>query len=412
MSPAGVDRILLASALLIVGLVIAACGSGGDTAEGLARSEAADGGTPSSGGADGDEPDGSGGAGDESDGPTGADGGQTDGGQTDGEVIDGEVTDSEVTDSEVIVVDDVDRLPTDPEVGPLPGPLLAFGPAGIRRIAVDGAVQVVAPDDAVEVADDGAGGVVFQRAGEDSIIRWLAAGRTEAADLLVTDIGPEKAIRLEGVVGQGADRRVVYQRYDNTGQPETTLSTLRAYRFRDQSVDELLVTGGWESGSSFSGLTDTRAVQEWGGEGFIAYAVIDLTSGDALYDTLADSGLECFDGFGECPDFTVTTPDGDDILGVGPVWNESAGVIDRFALSRFDTDTLSIDPIAAIPWDNDTWYPEHLFVRDGVAVISRATGPVFWPGSDTDPLPALAVDLATGRTWVVPVEGHLRPAPA
>ncbi len=297
-------------------------------------------------------------------------------------------------------------MEADPPLGETPGAMIAFDSTGARRIGTDASEELIVSGPVFEIADDGAGGVVFQRDEDDGLLWWLPAGETEPRKIVETS-EERQFLTLEGVVGTGPDRVVLYQLVHRTGSPETTEATLLRFNVGDESGSLVTVTGGWESISAFSSISGRTAVSRWMAEGQEGMTIIDLATGQKLYDTY-DAGLECFDGSGICRGFEVAALHEGWILGVGTLWNEDLGLVDRMALSRFDPETAEVDVIASFPWDNGFWYPENLFLLDGTAVISRSAEP---SGSSFErtPLAPIAVDLETGDAWVIPETAFVRP---
>lgn len=384
---AGVKAVAI---LIMLAFAAAACGSG-SSQQGLADSGAQD--SPTE--------DGSGGSADDSDvGATTTE--PTDGGGTDG--TGAETTEADVSDTSgpSTTVEPEGVLPTDPPIGEAPGPLLLFGDDGAYRLGADGSLIQLVSGPIMEIADDGDGGVVFQRRDEFDAVWWLPVDRTDPLDLLVTT-SDARTLVLEGVAGSGSTRSVVYQRRIGGGTPETSEQTLRRYRFDDRSVEQIAVTGGWESGSNFSTITGDQAVRLWSGEGFSSVGLLDLASGFLVYNT-EDEGIECFDGSGLCERFRVATHHDGLIYGVGPLPSGGDGVVDQFGLSRLDPASGAVETVTAFPWDNGYWYPEDIFIIDNLAVVSRSAQP--W---EQDPIAPLVIDIDSGHATVFPRAYLARP---
>ncbi|MCP4958310.1 MAG: hypothetical protein GY925_03465 [Actinomycetia bacterium] len=286
------------------------------------------------------------------------------------------------------------RAAGDPPIGPIPAPLVSFDRSQARRVAVDGRTEAILAGPLAQVADDRAGGVVFQRDVGDHVVWWLPAGGLEPVELLVGTEGQQ--LELEGVTGAGADRTVLYQRRVN-GSPQTAEDTLRRYAFSDGTVRELAVIGGWEWSSLISSASGDTAALVWANEAADGVSLIDTRTGAQLYDT-QEAGIRCSDGSGLCMGFRVAASHEGRILGLGYRSPD-------LALSVLDPTSGAVEVIAAFAWDNGHWYPEDLFVTDGIAVISRSAEP-----DHQTPLAPLAVDLQTGEAWVIAQVGWARPA--
>ncbi len=249
----------------------------------------------------------------------------------------------------------------------------------------------------VEVVTDGSGGVVFQRESLERRVWWQPAGSTGAQELLVVD-GENNSLELTGFWRNEDGPEILYQRNLRGGGPENTETTLRSYRFADGSVNELAGTGGWEYGTSFTSVTATEAVGFWGAEGYVGIERLELQTGNRLVPELDEPFFDLNIAN------VVTVVDGR-LLGV--VSNGDEGTQE---VAWLDEVGLVDEVVAAVPWDNGWWYPSHIFVQDGVAVISR-TGEQNWDATiaEGNVLGPLLVDLALGETRTFPYAVAARP---
>ncbi|MCP5033361.1 MAG: hypothetical protein GY939_16300 [Actinomycetia bacterium] len=284
----------------------------------------------------------------------------------------------------------------DPPAGPVIGSLLAFNLEGAYRIEGETATKLI--DGSIsELSDDGAGGILFQRPGDEQVIWWLAEGETAPVDLLVT-VDPIYLV-LEGVSGRGAEHQIVYQRVARTGSPDTSHADLKAYRFSDAAVITLDVVGGWEAGTTITTVTDGLTTGIWGGEGYNAYYAFDLTSGSSIGNFPAEQWDDYLS--------LDAASDGTDLVAVGLVYDDAAGFFDEMGVYRVDLEGQLQANITAFPWDNGSWYPNGMFIDGGLAVISRNASPDFDP--DQAPLGPLVVDLASGDSYTLPLAVSVRP---
>jgi len=239
-------------------------------------------------------------------------------------------------------------------------------------------------------------GVAFQRKSGDNVV-WIEAGKGPI-ELLVG--GASQRLTLEGATITSADEPVVYyQRYEGD-TPDTSETTLRSYNLASQTVAEVAVTGGWESGTSFSFVGDSReAVGVGSGEAFFWLSRFDLATGQQLQSP--DSG--CYDGEEGCEIYDYWAAIGADYFGIRSVANPSSGVFDQRALFRIDPNTGEEELVVSFNWDNDLWYVENMFAHHNQLVLS------LHDGSDA-PLPALVIDVEANKTWTVPERAFVRPA--
>lgn len=288
----------------------------------------------------------------------------------------------------------------DPVVGEPPVPMLVFDDEGAYRLDAGGFTRLV-DGPVAELADDGDGGVLFQRDRQEAIIWWLAEGSPGARDVLVTVDASH--LVLEGVTGTGPDREVVYQRV-TVGDPDSTVTTLRAYRFDQGTVREVAVTGGWEAVTFISPVTGGEAAGRW---------VAEAYGGLFLYDLEADRpvlGPSVGDGGELEPDRSMVAANGDELIDVGTMRGDD-GLVSQMGLVRLDRSGAELGTIATYPWDNGYWYASSIFVHDGHAVVSRTSAPddILEP---SEPLGPIVVDLATGDSVTLPFAGHARPLAA
>jgi hypothetical protein len=280
----------------------------------------------------------------------------------------------------------------DPPLGDPPLPMLAFDAGGAYRLDQNGFTRLV-EGPVVELADDGAGGILFQREPRDRVIWWLPAGALAPQDLLVTE--EASFLVLEGVSDSSPARQVVYQRVLD-GNPDTAVTTLRTFGFDSRAVTEVAVTGGWEHSTQITSVTGGRAAGVWVADGSSGYFLYDLDAGRAVLDPSVPVGRETQ---GE-----QVAIDGTGLIGVGPL-RSSQGVVDQIGLYRLDESAAVGETIAAFAWDNGYWYPTGLFVDGQRAVISRGASPGGEVGS---PLGPIVVDLASGQAVTLPFAANAR----
>ncbi len=284
----------------------------------------------------------------------------------------------------------------DPPAGPVVGSLLAFNLQGAYRLDGETATELI--DGPIsELSDDGAGGILFQRPDDEKVIWWLAEGETAPVDLLVT-VDPIYLV-LEGVAGRGADRQIIYQRVARTDSPETSLSELKAYRFTDAAVTTLDTVGGWEAGTTISNVSGDVASGIWGGEGYNAYYLFDLTSGSRFGDFPESQWDD------HLSQEAVIYAEG--LVAVGLLYSEATGGFDEMGVYLVDSDGQVQELLTSFAWDHGHWFPNGLFIDDGRVVISRTTSPEIDPAEA--PVGPLVVDLVSGDSYTLPFAVIARP---
>jgi len=282
----------------------------------------------------------------------------------------------------------------DPPVGEAPGEMLFFD----DRVAYwyrDGEFTEVGEGPFYEVVDDGAGGILFQRDHwESQTIWWLPTGATQPRDLLVTS--NSAYLLLEGLIGAGAEREIVYQKRVN-GDVEVATATLRTYRMSDAAVSELDVTGGWEWGTDISSVADGGVVGNWGAEGSAGFYWFDL----ALRESLVAAEILDDDAWGKGPPAQAMTIDAGQILSIGYMYEE------QMRLFRSDQNSAIAEVIATFPLAEGNWDATSLMVIANQAVISRVS---ITDDSDQQAitLGPIVVDLATGEATTLPYAVNAR----
>ncbi|MFV1991408.1 MAG: hypothetical protein ACC652_11785 [Acidimicrobiales bacterium] len=301
------------------------------------------------------------------------------------------------TATEPVSVGPVEYLPAafDPPVGEAPGEMLFFDDRAAYWYR-DGEFTEVGEGPFYEVVDDGAGGILFQRdQWESQTIWWLPTGATLPRDLLVTS--NSAYLLLEGLIGAGAEREIVYQKRVN-GDVETATATLRTYRISDAAVSELDVTGGWEWGTDISSIADGVAVGDWGAEGSAGFYWFDL----ALRESLIAAEFSENDAWAKGPPAQAMTIDAGQILSIGYMYEE------QMRLVRSDQNSSISEVIATFPLAEGNWYATGLMVIANQAVISRVS-----ITDDSDQhgitLGPVVVDLATGEATTLPYAVNARP---
>ncbi len=287
-------------------------------------------------------------------------------------------------------------------------PVISFTTEEIIPFGHAGPGEPIAVDGVSELASIPGWGIVYQTADNPHVIWGLDGG---VADGLLVAPGNDTLTLEGGGLDDTGEPIVLYQYHQWGDMPETVVSTLRSFRPADGRVVDIAVSGGWESGMSVNALQvlgvgngDTAAAR-WGAEGWIWLEILDVQTGDIVFSSPEDLGDDCFSGDEGCPDYWAAVPFFGAIVGMGPMWNDDAGVIDAFGLWEYDTTTGEQTLMQSWDWDNGLWYPEDMFiVNDSLLVVSLGDA----PGGGA-PLPALFFDLVSGASWTAPEAAFVRP---
>ena len=290
--------------------------------------------------------------------------------------------------------------------------VLVANDAGAFLVDRDFSFQLV--EGPVELAvDDGVGGVVFQRTSDRwlndpraTIVYYLPPDSFEPQELLVPT--GEQYLKLWEV-----DAKEVWYSRSEGDTPETSTETLRTYDLATRTVDQLAVTGGWESGSISVSVADGVAVVYWSAEG---------TTGFEYYD--ADSAHRIgFDGdpylnTGFCADGAVIVDEYDG-LALGEGCSEYAALDNsRLAYTERVFDGEQVRYILVIvDLDSGTelfrqdlerpdqgWAPREIDLRDGHVLVNRTETGVH----DAPYIEAILIDLDTGDLTETGLPGQTR----
>lgn len=273
----------------------------------------------------------------------------------------------------------------------------AIGHTGERSKIADGPFA--------EVTDLPGYGLVFQREERESTI-WLADA-DGVRDLIVG--ADDQMLTLEGTGVSNADESpVVYYQRHESGDIETSRTTLRRFELFSGDVTELLETGGWEAGTVFSHISGDRlTVAATGAEAFVGNLAIDLSTTPPSTSVHDDDF--CIDGDDECDFYQRVAVVGalsgsPRTVGIAPISND--GVRDGWGLWEFDFGGDESRLIASWPWDDGEWYVEDMFALSGTEVLLSLSD---WPGTGGNPLPALIVDIDSGEARTLPAAMFARP---
>lgn len=280
-------------------------------------------------------------------------------------------------------------------VGSMPAELLLWeSGSSARKAGHDGVWAVAVSGTLSEVADVPGLGVVYQRPESTSTI-WLASATGER-ELIVGSSG--ETLRLEGAGVSAAGETLIYYQKFQEGDIETAISTLRSYNVDTKDVTEIMVTGGWESGTQFSFLSGGETIAVMNAEGWSTFGDVDLEGETPVEAAWSQA---CYDGEEGCVEYIRTAMVNGEGIGLSYIWGD--GVIDKVGLYSFGPGAAERSLLGSFDWDNGLWYPEDMFALGVNIVISLADG-------EGDALPALVFDLNTGEYWTLPEAAFVRPA--
>jgi len=288
-------------------------------------------------------------------------------------------------------------LADDLEVRGSPVKLLFFNSEGAFELDTYGDVVQIVEGPISEIADDGLGGVVFQRPGDEQRIWWLPVGAGEPS--VVVEVEVDRFVKLEGVNVGAISSELIYQRLPRVATlgllAEGTLQALDLATGLDTELD---VTDGHEHTTSIIQVRNGLASGAWSTETNGVY-LYDLVNRVVVYNPSLHASPELGDADG-----VVVARDASSLLSVQSLPDES-GFADRIGLISREIGSDGVEIVAEYEWGNADWYPTGLEIGDGLALVSRSTA--FDVGT-SEPARPLLVDLATGDSWLLPVEANVR----
>jgi hypothetical protein len=283
---------------------------------------------------------------------------------------------------------------------------------GAFLVTPEALIQLV--EDPVEVAiDDGRGGLVFQRPWRldypldpaSTIIYLLENDALDPRELLVpTD---DQFLTLYDV----ADGGVWYTRREGD-TPETARETLRHYDLETKEVEEVAVTGGWESGAIDVSIGDETIATYWSGEAHRGFDFYDI--GGSRIDLAADPYLQgrltCVDGRlyddqgvehdTPCPEYSAVGDNGTlAYLEVGADSGSYRAVLVVVELAT-GAELVRLD----LERPDQGWAPGSLEINDGLVLVNRTRSGQF----DAPFIEALIIEVGTGARIEAGLAGRAR----
>ncbi|NNC91469.1 MAG: hypothetical protein HKN80_03135 [Acidimicrobiia bacterium] len=266
----------------------------------------------------------------------------------------------------------------------------------------------------VELAlDDGDGGLVFQQSSDAGLreprtttIYYLPADSFEPQELLVPG---DQYLKLRDV----QDGVVWYTRTEGD-TPDTSLETLRTYDLSSRTVDQLAITGGWESGSIDISVGGSTVVAYWSAEAATGFEYYQAESAQLVGfdgDPYGNTGF-CGDGLGV---FDRATGDL-----VGDACFEYAQLSDDGRLAYYEREfdgaatpyvLVIVDLVSGeelfrqdLERPDQGWVPKGMDLLGDWLLVNRTAADQY----DAPYMEALLIDLTTGTVLPVGVSGQAR----
>ncbi|MFW2380504.1 MAG: hypothetical protein ACN4GZ_02010 [Acidimicrobiales bacterium] len=250
-------------------------------------------------------------------------------------------------------------------------PLLSFNDS-VKLIQPNGEVSLLARDDAVRVAGDTRGGVVYQRdliEGPQSSILWQPAGAIVPEAVYVP--GDNQRIELHGVTTVTSGPEAVF----SITSSSTSDRSLNRINLESEVVTELAVVDEAEFGSKSTQVDGVFIVTTWERPDATGWTVYQSGTGRAVGGSFPDVEAECADGEGlSCARLASLSLDINSVFRIVPHDVPAQPGQYDLLITRSENGTLvtRVDLTSL----EGTWFPEHLSeLPDGRILLSRSVDP-------------------------------------
>ncbi len=278
-------------------------------------------------------------------------------------------------------------------------PLLNFSNS-VRLIQPNGDVTLLARDDAIRVAGDTRGGVVYQRElteGPQSSILWQPAGAIVPDAVFVP--AADQRIELHGVTTVTAKPEAVF----SVTSPSSTRRSLNRIDLESGVVTELAVVDEAEFGSKSTQVDGLFIVTTWERADASGWTVYQSGTGRAIGGSFPDVEAECADGEGRsCARLASLSLDIDSVFRIVPhdVPSQPGRYDLLVTLSENGSQVARVDLTSL----EGTWYPEHLSeLPDGRILLSRSVDP-----NRLRPTTGVVIDPVSGSVEPLGEPGFVR----
>jgi hypothetical protein len=291
-------------------------------------------------------------------------------------------------------VDALAASPTGLEV-----PLLSFNDS-VKLIQPDGEVALLARDDAIRVAGDTRGGVVYQRElvdGPQSSILWQASGAIVPDAIFVPK--EDQRVELHGVTTVTAEPEAVF----SVTSPDSTNRSLNRIGLETGVVTELAVVDDAEFGSKSTQVDGTFIVTTWERADATGWTVYQSGTGRAIGGSFPDVEAACADGQGtSCARLASLSLNIEKVFRIVP--HDVPALPGQFDLLITRSEDGSLVTRVDLTSLEGIWFPEHLSeLPDGKILLSRAVDP-----SRLRPTTGVVIDPVSGSVEPLSDVGFVR----
>jgi hypothetical protein len=247
-------------------------------------------------------------------------------------------------------------------------PLLSFSDS-VKLIQPDGNVALLARDDAIRVAGDTSGGVVYQRElveGPQSSILWQPEGAIVPSAIFVPLA--DQRVELHGVTTVAAGPEAVF----SVTSPDSTSRSLNRISLETGVVTELAVVDDAEFGSKSTQVDGQFIVTTWERPDATGWTVYQSGTGRAIGGSFPEIEAGCADGEGtSCARLASLSLDIESVFRIVP--HEVPALPGRYdLLITRSEDGSSVGRVDLTSLEG-AWFPEHLSeLPDGKILLSRS----------------------------------------
>lgn len=278
-------------------------------------------------------------------------------------------------------------------------PLLIFSDS-IRLIQPDGTNTLIERDDAIRVAGDTEGGVVFQRElteGPQSSILWQPKGAAVPEAIFIPE--SDQRIELHGITTVTSSPEVVF----SVTSPDSTNRSLNRISLQSGVITELAVVDELEFGSKSTQVDGLFIVTTWERSSSAGWTVYQSGTGREIGGSFPDIEASCANGIGRnCALLASLSLDINRVFRIVPHDSDSQPGSNDLLVTRSENGS-AVTRVDLTSLEGE-WYPEHLAeLPDGKILLSRSVD-----AQKLRPTTGVVIDPASGSVESLSEVGFVR----
>lgn len=278
-------------------------------------------------------------------------------------------------------------------------PILLFGDS-IVLVEPDGTTSLIQRDEAIRVAGDTTGGVVFQRelsVGPLSSILWQQDPTSVPVPIFIP--AADQRAELHGITTVTGAPEAVF----SVTSPNSDNRTLNRIGLRSGTITELALVDDAEFGSKTTQVAGLFIVTTWERPEGAGWTVYQSGTGREIGGSFPEDEVTCLAGTGStCPRLATLSLDIETVFRIVPNHGDShPGHYDLLLTRSENGQTITRVDLTTLDGE---WYPEHLAeLPDGRILLSRSVDP-----ERLRPITAVVVDPGTGSITELSDAGFVR----